>query len=428
MASANRPEFFNETLTGIIFSQENAHHLPYRTPWPGTTPPAQALFTKVLGLKINNRTSAQSPLSRTINSCVDLLESMQVPSQSLPVNHRQIYTRILCASTISMLSMRAAIEHLSARVQTAIESPLKGALTVASVLGHVPLIEALIARGSRVDDSSEFFQCAVGAAAIHQNIDAVKVLLKHSKPDPDDIFYAINGGDRDIVKLFLEECYPGTWFTAMQLNDSAYDENRKRKSMVTCAAYNDQTALIYMLIEYFPLEHRPEILRDALYYAVLGSAMSTINSLLDAGVNISKVTTGATNALHVAANRGDLKIAKLLLEHGFEDFDGCYGDSMHIAVVKGHTDIVQLLLDYGADVNCPFGNPMVVINYEFWEEVYEGISTPAATNAAKAGDFHTFCFVVRRGARVDVDGEFGSLQQQWLAQIREWEAQSSVAE
>ncbi|KIM99794.1 hypothetical protein OIDMADRAFT_55698 [Oidiodendron maius Zn] len=328
-----------------------------------------------------------------------------------------------------MLNMRAAIEPPSARVQTAIESPLKGALTVASVLGHVPLIEALIARGSRVDDQSEFFQRAVRAAAIHQNIDAVKVLLKHSKLNPDDIFCAIKGGDRDIVKLFLEECYPGTCFTAMQLNDSgAYDENRRRNSMVTCAAYNDQTALIYMLIKYFALENRPEILRDALYSAVMGSAMSVINSLLDAGVNISRVITGATNALHIAVNRGDLKIAKLLIEHGFEDLHGCYGDSMHIAVVKGDTDIVQLPLDYGADVNCPFGNLMEVINYEFWEEVYKEISpTPAATNAARAGDFHTFCFVVRRGARVDVD-EFGSLQQQWLEQIREWEAQSSVAE
>ena len=438
MANANRPEFFNDTVTGIIFSQENAHHLPYRTPFPGTTPPARALFTKVLGLKINNRTSEQSPLSRTINSCVDLLESMQAPSHSLPANHRQIYTRILCASTISMLTMRAATEHLSARVQMAIESPLKGALTVASVLGHVPLIEALIARGSRVDDQSEFFESAVEAAAIHQNIDAVKVLLKYSKPNRDDIFGAIKGGDRDIVKLFLEECYPGTWSTVMQLSKSsaysgaysdAYYENSRRKSMVNCAAYNDQTALIYMLTEYFPLEHRPDILRGALYSAVSGSAISTINSLLDAGVNISKVIEGAANALHIAANRGDLKIAKLLLEHGFEDLDGCYGDSMHIAVVKGHTDMVQLLLDYGADVNCRFGNPMVVLNDEFWEEVdWDGCTTPAATNAARAGDFHTFCFVVRRGARVDVNGQFGSLQQQWLERIREWEAQSSVAE
>ena len=318
--------------------------------------------------------------------------------------------------------MRAAIQHLSARDQTVIESPLKGALTLASVLGDIPLIEALIAQGARVDDKSAFFESSIEAAGEHGNIDAVKVLLKHSKPDPYHIYGAILGGHRDIVQLFLEKYYTETSADPYGFDD--YDTRRERRWMTAYAGSSDQTALIDMLIEYFPPKYRPEVLKEALYNAVQHYAISTITSLLKAGVNITRYDEGFGNGLHIASNRGDLKIAKLLLEHGFYDLQGCYGDSMHIAAAKGHTDIVQLFLDYGVDVNCPFGNPLEVINEDFWE----GMSRTATTNAARRGDFHTFCFLVRRGARVDVDGELGSLQQQWLAQIREWEAQSSVAE
>jgi ankyrin repeat protein len=224
------------------------------------------------------------------------------------------------------------------------------------------------------------------------------------------------------VQLLLEEYYTETSTDPCGFDD--YDTSRERKWMINYAASSDQTALIDILIEYFQPKHRGEVLEGALYSAVRRYAISTITSLLEAGVNIARYDIGFGNGLHIASNRGDLKIVKLLLEHGFYDLQGCYGDSMHIAAAKGHTDIVQLFLDYGVDVNCPFGNPLEVINGDFWEE----ISDKATTNAARRGDFHRFCFLVRRGARVDVDGELGSLQQQWLEQIREWEAQSSIAE
>jgi hypothetical protein len=180
--SADGPEFFNDTITDIFFSQENAHLLPDELYWP-THRAARLTFTKVLEMKIHNENSARSTLNRTINACVGLLESLQVPVQppALPeaANHRQIYTSILCASTMNVLSMRAAIQHLSARDQTVIESPLRGALTLASVLGDIHLIEALIAQGARVDDESAFFKPAIEAAGEHGNIDAVRVLLKY---------------------------------------------------------------------------------------------------------------------------------------------------------------------------------------------------------------------------------------------------------
>ena len=375
-------------------------------------------------MKIHNDNSAQSTLNRIISACVGLIESLQVPVQPLPeaANHRQIYTSILCASTMNVLSMRAAIQHLSARDQTVIESPLKGALTLASVLGDIPLIEALVAQGARVDDESAFFKPAIEAAGEHGKIDAVMVLLKHSESNSHHIYSAIRGGHRDIVQLFLEEYNTETPTDPSGFDN--YDTWREWKWMVRYAGSQDQTALVYILIEYFPPKHRPGVLEAALYSAVRHYAISTITSLLEAGVNITRYDEGFGNGLEIASNTGDLRIVKLLLEHGFYDLQGCYGDSMHIAAAKGHTDIVQLFLDYGVDVNCPFGNPLELINGDFWEE----ISDKATTNAARRGDFHTFCFLVRRGARVDVDGELGSLQQQWLEQIREWEAQSSIAE
>jgi ankyrin repeat protein len=318
------------------------------------------------------------------------------------------------------------------------ESPLKGALTLASALGDIPAIEALVAQGVRVDDESAFFRPAIRVAGEHGNIDAVKVLLKHSERSPYHIYGAIYGGHRDIMQLFLDAYY--TKGSSDPYGFKHYDTSREIKWMIDYAASSDQPALIDILIEYLPPKPRWEVVTKgcALYSAVQHSAISTISSLLEAGVNITRLNEGFGTALDMASEKGDLKIVKLLLEHGFYDSEGAYGDAMHIAAVKGHTDIVQLFLDdYGVDVNCPFGNPLMLNNDDFWE----GLSQRATTNAAWRGDFHMFCFLVRKGARVDVNGtverrgkrewttvDLGPLQRQWLEQIREWDAQSSIAE
>ncbi len=327
--------------------------------------------------------------------------------------------------------MRDVFRNLSVGGQDRIEAPSKGALTVASALGDVSLIEALISQGARVDDESSFFCYAVVAAAEHGHIDAVKTLLKHAKSDWDYIFAAIEGGNRHIVQLFLDKYYSKSWSIAANVSQycsrSMHAQMEKEELVLYAAAY-DQTAILRLLIRYYPPSHRPQILQRALYHAVQFYSMSVIAALLGAGIDISRVDEGFVTALHLASSRGDLQIVQSLLDHGFEDVGGCcYTDCMHIAVAKGHPDVVRLFLDRGVDVNSRFNNPFSnPLGIKFWADL-EHVSSAylAPTNAARRGDFHMFCLLVRRGAKVDVEGDEGPLQKRWLEQIRAWEARFS---
>ena len=54
----------------------------------------------------------------------------------------------------------------------------------------------------------------------------------------------------------------------------------------------------------------------------------------------------------IASKRGDLEVAKLLLEKGADiNFQNTIGDTaLHCACVWGHLDVVKLLLEKGADI------------------------------------------------------------------------------
>ena len=377
-------------------------------------------FARILERKIVDESSARSPLRQTINGCVDLLERLSSQHSSDVADQRQVYTGILCACTINLISMRAAIRSLSAEDETPIETPSMGTLTAASALGDIILIEALIAQGSRVEDESSLFGSAIDAAAEYGHIDAVKALMKYSRSEPSGIFGAIRGGNKDIVQLFLDEYYTTTHY---RYNDYSQETWKIWELMVVHAAAGDQTTLLDMLIYRFPSAHRSRILERALYHAVLFSAMSTVTSLLDAGVDISRIEEGLGNGLYVMSKRGDLETVRLLVEHGFTDGHGpsSYENCMHVAAAKGHINIVQLFLDYGVDVNCRFHCPTAPsgINDAFWDKINS--NDPATTNAARNGDFHMFCFLVGKGGRVDLENEFGLIQKRWLEQIRAWD-------
>lgn len=152
--------------------------------------------------------------------------------------------------------------------------------------------------------------------------------------------------------------------------------------------------------------------------------MSTIRLFLEV-VDISQHHDGSgMMALHIASSRGGLEIVELLVQHGFENLHNCYNDCMHIAAAKGHTNVVGFFLDNGVDVNCKFNNVFInPYSQKFWEDLeYVDSAHLAPTNAARRGDYHMFCFLVRRGSRVDVEGGLGALQQCWLGRIEEWDA------
>ena len=93
--------------------------------------------------------------------------------------------------------------------------------------------------------------------------------------------------------------------------------------------------------------------QGALYSALEGGNISTIEPLLDSGANVNFTGGIHGTALGTAAHLGKLDIAKLLIDRGADVnlTGGLHGSALGNAAYQGHVDIVTLLLDQGANVN-----------------------------------------------------------------------------
>ena len=94
-------------------------------------------------------------------------------------------------------------------------------------------------------------------------------------------------------------------------------------------------------------------LADQLYLeASVGTIEKADKIILEHGINV-KANNGWA-AIHIAANKGNLKVVKFLLEKGADVrlnyFQSKKQTALYIAAEKSHWDIVQLLLDYGSTI------------------------------------------------------------------------------
>ena len=95
---------------------------------------------------------------------------------------------------------------------------------------------------------------------------------------------------------------------------------------------------------------RPTI---GLYMAVHRSDLDQIKRHIFWGTDINQTDANGQTPLHVAAEKGRLIVAKLLLEHGanIEGKDSEGHPPIHAAVMAGRTQIAQLLIGKGAQFN-----------------------------------------------------------------------------
>jgi ankyrin repeat protein len=437
-------ELFDKTISEVVYSMSNIYLLPNDD--FGST--AQQAFAKIMKSRIERGTFApQSTLAQAIKASVTLLERISPDTDDF-ANQRLIYQNILCDRALFESSISAIISNMVRNLSRDIdveESALTGALIVASALGDTTLMKSFI---GQVDKESWFFGTAIDTAAEYGHIDAVRMLLHHSKHSYRSIHYppcsspfqrAIYGGHRDIVQLFLKH-YGNVTRWSKFLNGQT--GSRASWEHIFCwAAQCDQTDILYMLLRYAPYTRLRRFLESALCHAVQSRATSTINSLLDAGVTTRRLGAQAPDALLRASIRGDVKTVRLLIEHRFE----CVGNAhnadklaeyqyyAYLAAIQGHTEVLKLFLQAGVDINGRFEALYFPGHYGVWmmNQVLKSFARPLTYEtptrlAALRGDFHTFCFLVRGGARVALEVDTGPLQQIWLERIRIWEAKCSA--
>ncbi|EPE29309.1 Ankyrin repeat-containing protein [Glarea lozoyensis ATCC 20868] len=432
-------KLFDQLIVETVFSTKNASLLPNDSN-PSYIPMQQTgriAFAKILEQKLMQESARQSPLRRTIDGCINLLETLG-PDSPENVDQRRIhYSSILCARAVNILSMGDAIRCLRAEDKTEIEEPRIGALILAAATGNNPVVQALVAQetvtneDSATDDSSVtdrswswvrtgsvFFGCAMSAAAEYGHMGVVEIFLNFPLPSIYACIGAIRGGNKGMLEKLLDH---------YQDDPDSEDPMDDRQIMIACAAAVDQTSILDTLIKHISksmsISRKQKALTHALYKAVCCSARSTTRFLLKSGVNINHNDDWSGNGIYLASKRGDLQTVKLLVEYGWEVQSGAYQyeEGMHVAAAKGHVDVVEFFLELGVDPNCRFPSvtpPSDSLDEEFWHPVDP--RDPATINATRNGDFRMFCFLVMKGCRVDLENEFVSTPKQWLKRVEAW--------
>ena len=93
---------------------------------------------------------------------------------------------------------------------------------------------------------------------------------------------------------------------------------------------------------------------EALINAIWSGNANRVEKILEFGVNLNKVEdTIGQSALHIAIERKNLQIVKLLLQHNADPnlIDKLWKSPLHIAVKNGHIGIIKELLKHGAEVD-----------------------------------------------------------------------------
>lgn len=132
---------------------------------------------------------------------------------------------------------------------------------------------------------------------------------------------------------------------------------------------------------------------DSLWDAAMNGTISDVEKLLASGINPNEYEE--ESALHAAAQKDDVAIAKLLLKHGANIHAKSYESGwtpLHQAAAWGHIEIAQLLVEHGAKVN-EQAQPIS-------QDVYVTHETPLHV-AANAQQIEMVTFLVKKGADVN---------------------------
>lgn len=121
------------------------------------------------------------------------------------------------------------------------------------------------------------------------------------------------------------------------------------------------------------VSENPVVRAQGLVHAVMGKDVESVNILLTAGVDINKYIPITGSALHYAADGGDERIVKSLLQRGpLVDVSNESGDTpLSLAAYRGHLSIVHILLKNGAHVNKTNKNGQTPLMYTIFDNHVE---------------------------------------------------------
>lgn len=248
------------------------------------------------------------------------------------------------------------INAIGGRCQTPLE--------VSCVWGCWDIFEILLQQKADVTIAGGDYGSALGAAAYFGRLEMVNELLNHEN-DQDStsverkqwaLMLASQWGHSNIVKSLLRS---GT-----TVNNSAWPDIETfrpgvaldmdmYRSALHVACQHGHLAIIEMLLEYQADTNIRNVAgKTPLILAASHGHLQAIKALLDSGVDIKARDTDGRTALWNAISEGNSEVAKYLLrQHDGDDADDKGFTLLHIAAERGQVDIMRLLLEKKTDVN-----------------------------------------------------------------------------
>ena len=225
------------------------------------------------------------------------------------------------------------------------------ALTLAAGLGYKDVVAFLLDHGAKINQATASSQTTpLMWAAFNGKLEVVRALTeREARVDLENsqgftaLMLAAEGGHKGIVKLLHEK--------GAKLNA----KNAEGNSALTLAvAAADKPAVNYLLEQGPELETRTKDKGStALLLAVEKGNLDIARLLLEKGADIHAKRTDdwKDSTLTLACSNGDEAMVKLLLNGGADvNSSNRRGPAIVLAAEKGHTGVVKLLLAMGAKV------------------------------------------------------------------------------
>ncbi|KAL3872338.1 hypothetical protein ACJMK2_040269 [Sinanodonta woodiana] len=237
------------------------------------------------------------------------------------------------------------------------------ALHHASSKGSVPVFESLLAAGLDITARNNDDENILHIAAGHDNITIVKYLIKNypgllQQNDQNGwtaLHHAASKGSVPVIESLL----------AAGLNSTA--KSNGGAHVLHIAAANDNLRIVIYLTETKPrlLQQKDKNGSTALHHAASKGSVPVIESLLEAGMDITARNNDNENMLHIAACNDNVTIVKYLIKTnpGLLQENDKYGwTALHHAALGGSVAVIKSLLAAGLDIAAKTNNSCNVLH------------------------------------------------------------------
>ncbi|GFO43969.1 ankyrin repeat and socs box protein 13 [Plakobranchus ocellatus] len=175
----------------------------------------------------------------------------------------------------------------------------------------------------------------------------LKKLLDSGKHD-------VNLATFELVRPLHEACLAGQFECTALLIKYGADVNLRNIDGATAlcdACSNGCILCVQLLLENGANVNPPFLLTTPVHESVLKDNWACLKLLLEYGASLDKSDCHFGTPLHVAACKGHLKSAMILLQAGASpNVSKTHQTPLHLAARSQDLDLIKLLLEYGADV------------------------------------------------------------------------------